>query len=329
MIDFKEIIGHEKPINILKNRIKLDKIGNSYLFTGKEGTGKKLTAIAFSKAINCTNLSKEQHSCNRCSACLKIEKGLSADFDIISPIDSVIKIEQIRKLKRNIYFQPLENSKKIYLIDDADRMTTEASNSLLKILEEPPGFAILILITAFPDAILPTILSRCCRVSFKPLSIEHQREILLKNISIGKNQLENLLRLSYGSPGKALSLAVNQQKIAVKGQYVDSIVKIRPEELVDYIFNPEELFPDIMNSFQDFVEMMIFWFRDILFLKMGMDKNQLIFQEQISAIKQYAQYYPSKKIIMILEYLANIPEEMERHINQNILLENFFIRLGD
>jgi len=329
MIDFKEIIGHEKPIKILKNRIKFEKIGHSYLFTGKEGVGKKLAAIAFSKAMNCTNLSQEQDPCNQCSACLKIEKGTSADFDIISPVDSVIKIDKIRKLKTNIYFQPLENKKKVTIINDVHRMTTEASNSLLKILEEPPAFAVLILITAFPDAILPTIISRCCRLSFKPLSAECQREILLRNISLGKSQLENILRLSYGSPGKALDLAGNQQKMTLKSEYIVSIARMKPEELLDCIFNPEMVFPDIANHFQDFVEMMILWFRDILFLKINMNENQLIFQDQISAAQKYAQYYTKNKLITILEYLANIPEELERHINQNTLLENLFIRLGD
>ncbi len=329
MIDFKEIIGHEKPIKILKSRVKFEKIGHSYLFTGQEGIGKKLAAIAFSKAINCTNLSKEQDPCNQCSACLKIEKGTSADFDIISPVDSVIKIDKIRKLKNDIYFQPLENKKKVYIINDVDRMTTQASNSLLKILEEPPEFAVLILITAFPDAILPTILSRCCRLSFKPLSVEHQREILLRNISLGKSQLENILKLSYGSPGKALDLAGNQQKMTLKSQYIAAMARIKPEELVDCIFNPEKVFPDIANNFQVFVEMMILWFRDILFLKINMNENQLIFQDQISAAQKYAQYYTENKLITILEYLANIPEELERHINQNTLLENLFIRLGD
>ncbi|MDI9597679.1 MAG: DNA polymerase III subunit delta', partial [Atribacterota bacterium] len=144
MIDFKEIVGHTKPKQILKNRIKNEKIGHSYLFVGNEGIGKKLTAIAFSKAINCKNISEEQDPCNKCSSCQQIEKNSSADFSIISPVDSVIKIEKIREIKSNIYLHPLTNKKKIYIFDNAEKMTTQASNSLLKILEEPPEYAILI-----------------------------------------------------------------------------------------------------------------------------------------------------------------------------------------
>ncbi len=166
MIDFKGIIGHYTPIKILKNIIKQDMLGHSYLFIGKEGIGKKLTAIAFSKSINCLNLSNSQESCNSCFSCKKIENNTSTDFNIISPVNSVIKISAIRELKNNIYFQPLENKKKVYIIDDADKMTLEASNSLLKILEEPPDYAVLILITSVPDLILPSIISRCCKIVF-------------------------------------------------------------------------------------------------------------------------------------------------------------------
>jgi DNA polymerase III subunit delta' len=331
MIDFKQIIGHEKPIQILKNRIKFNRIGHSYLFSGKGGIGKKLIAIAFSKAINCINLSQEQDSCNHCSSCLKIEKNISPDFRIISSEGSglTIKIDQIRELKRNIYLKPLENRKKLYIIDNADRMTTEASNALLKILEEPPEFAILILITSFPEAILPTILSRCCRLSFKPLKIEQQREIVTRYLTLAKDELENIIRLSSGSPGKALSIAGNQQKMALKNRFLDSMVKIRPEELIDCIFYPDKAFPDIKDYLQEYLEMMILWFRDILFLKMGMDINQLFFQEQINTIREYAYQYTEKRIIFILEYLVSIPEELEKHISPNTLLENIFIQLGD
>lgn len=331
MIDFQKIIGHEKPITILKNRIKYNKIGQAYLFIGEDGIGKKLVAIAFSKAINCKNPSEKQEPCNKCSACLTIEKGTNPDFEIISPVDSVIKIDKIRELKNNIFFQPLENNKKVYLINEAEKMTIEAANSLLKVLEEPPEYAILILITAFPDTVLPTILSRCCKILFKPLSLKQQRDILLReeNIDLNENQLEKIIRLSNGSPGKALQIALNKKKMELQTIYISQMAKLKPENMADCIFNAEQFFPGIKDNFLFFVEIMILWFRDILFFKMNMDKEQMVFQGQLSSIKRYAQHYSENKLTSILEYLANIPEEINRHINQNTLLENFFIRIGD
>lgn len=329
MIDFKGIIGHYRPIKILKNIIKHNMVGHSYLFIGKEGIGKKLTAIAFSKGINCLNLSSSQEPCNSCFSCIKIENNVSTDFNIISPVNSVIKINVIRELKNNIYFQPLKNKKKVYIIDDADKMTLEASNSLLKILEEPPDYAILILITSVPDLILPTIISRCSKVIFKPLSIDSQKNILLKNIPVDNKKIEGFIKLSHGSPGKALNLFADKDRANLKYKFIDKFTGLSPGEFSSFTFSYEKLFPNISDNFNDFVEMMILWFRDVLFLKMDIDKNQLFFKEYLGVLTRHAHYFTKKRLIMILEYLINIPEDLEKHINQNTLLENFFIRLGD
>lgn len=331
MIDFREIIGHEKPIQILKNRIKFNRIGHAYLFTGNDGIGKKLTAIAFSKAINCHHLSQEQNPCNQCISCLKIEKGNSPDLDMIYPADYTIKIDQIREIKNHIYLRPLENRKKIYIINKAEKMTIEASNSLLKILEEPPEFAMIILITAFPDTVLPTILSRCCQLPFKPLHIEHQREILIRNITTldGNKELEDIIRLSYLNTGKAFSLAGDQQQLAQKKQFIELLAGMKPEEMMDVIFYSEKFFDKIKNYFQDFIEVMILWFRDVLMLQMGREKSKLILRERIDEIQDYAKYYSREKIMMILDYLVSIQDKIEKHINPKMLLENIFIQLGD
>ncbi|MFW6130455.1 MAG: DNA polymerase III subunit delta' [Atribacterota bacterium] len=330
MIDFKNIVGHKNPIEILKNRIKYNKIGHSYLFIGKEGIGKKMTAIAFSKAVNCINLSKEQNPCNQCSSCLKIEKGMSADFNIVFPHNLTIKIDQIRELKNKIYFQPLENKKKIYIIDNADQMTIEAANSLLKILEDPPEYAIIILVTAFPDKILPTILSRCCQLLFKPLKIANQREVLRKKIPLEKEEkIENLIKLTYGNPGKAFNLVENQEKMKEYQQCIDILANMKPEETMDYIFSSEKMFGEVVNYFSSFTEMMVLWFRDILLFKIGAEREKIIFQDHINVLRHYAEYYSREKVIYILEYLVNIPEKMEIHINPRTLLENILIQLGD
>ncbi|MBN2395296.1 MAG: DNA polymerase III subunit delta', partial [Candidatus Atribacteria bacterium] len=209
--------------------IKLDRIGHAYLFTGEEGIGKKLIAIAFSKAMNCTHLSKDQDPCNHCLSCQKIESGLSPDFQIISPINDSIKIDQIREIKKNIFLKPLENRKKIIIIDHADLMTIEASNSLLKILEEPPEFAVFILISAFPKALLPTILSRCYQMMFKPLEIEQQLDIITRNLpSLPIEQARNFMKIFFGSPRKAMDFFNDQDKMTFKDRFVEIITKTKP-----------------------------------------------------------------------------------------------------
>ncbi len=331
MVDFKEIVGHYKPVQILKNLIKYDRIGHAYLFRGQDGIGKRRTAIAFSKAINCHQLSDNQDPCNACSSCRRIEKSMHPDFNIISSPDAVIRIDQIREIKHNIFLHPLENKRKIYLIDNAERMTTEAANSLLKILEEPPEFALLLLITAFPEAILPTILSRCSQLSFKSLSLDDQRIILQKTVTTcPEEELEKRIRLSYGRPGEALSLSDDLEKLSARDQNIDLLTNIKPGEMVHYLFRlNEKVFVKILDSFQDFIDLMILWFRDILFMKIGLKEDRLIFQKQAHEIQNYARFYSQEKIISILKYLSEVPEKLEKHVNPKNLLENIFIQLGE
>ena len=331
MIDFEKIIGQKKPIKVLKNLIKYDRVGHAFLFSGKEGIGKRLTAIAFSKAVNCFNLSENYEPCNRCSSCLKIEKGIHPDFQLITPLNSVITIEQIRNIKDIIYWQPLVGRKKVFLIDDAHKMTVEASNSLLKILEEPPEFAVLILITDSPEIMLPTIISRCHRISFYPISREEQREILTgMNLSLEKSQLEEIIRFSPGNLGKAIALADEPARLKEKNQYLEWLIETEPEQLIDKFFSsPENEVKDILNSFLDFTELMILWFRDMLFFQLGLSQEMLSFPERIEKIKKFAQYYSQEKIINLLNFLTGIPQEIAKYIKPEILMENFIIQLGD
>lgn len=302
MINFDTIVGQEKPIQILKNLISSGKVGHAYLFMGREGIGKKLVAISFAKAVNCLNLSKNYEACNHCSNCLKIEKNIHPDTNIISALNSVISIGQIRELKNTIYWQPLESRKKVFIIDDAHRMTADASNSLLKILEEPPPYAILILTTSEPKNLLDTIISRCHLISFQPLKKIGNRKVLTrKNQSLEKNN-----------------------------RYIDWLLRVNPEQAFNFLFSMSESeMKDITDSFLDFIEVMILWFRDILFLQLGLSMDNFFFPDRIDSMKDFTRYYSQEKIINILDYLTQIPEKIEKYVNTKILLENFMAQIGD
>ncbi len=330
MISFDQITGHNKSIQILQSLVKLDQIGHAYLFVGKEGIGKKITALAFAKAISCINLSEDFNPCNHCPSCLKIERGIHPDIQVISPLNSVISIGQIRAIKDIIYWMPLVSKRKIFLIDDAHKMTIEAANSLLKILEEPPAFAVLILITSEPEFILPTISSRCYKISFLPIRKEEQVKILTRmNLGLDHRKLEEIVLLSSGSLGKALELAQNPKKLLEKIRPLEWLIKTTPENIISNTFaQSEKELTCILDSFLDFVEIMVLWFRDILLYQSGLPRELLFFPGRIDKIKEFARYYSQEKIIFILDYLMEIPERIEKHINPKILFDNFIIQLG-
>lgn len=331
MIDFDMIVGQQKPIKLLKNLIKFNRVGHAYLFTGTEGVGKKITAIAFSKAINCPNLAENLNPCNHCSSCLKIEKGTHPDFQIISPTESSITIEQIRGIKEVVYWQPLENRKKIFLIDEAHKMTVQASNSLLKILEEPPPFVLFVLLSDKPENILPTIISRCQKIPFHPISTEEQSRFLLRlNPNLSISSLKKIPLFSKGSLSKAIALSNDLTKINDKIRYIDWLISLKTgKALTEYYSCAEEQLSEIQDSFSEFVEMMIIWFRDILFYQLNLNPELLSFPEKIESLQDFAQGYSKDSIVQILDYLTEIPDKMAKYIKPDILLENFIMLIGD
>ncbi len=176
------IIGHEKEITLLNNLIKDDKIGHAYMFLGKNGIGKKLVAIEFAKKINNVDFLDE------------------ADFKIITPENDLIKVEEIRNLISNVYLKPTYLKRKIFIIDDAEKMNVNAQNALLKILEEPPAYATIILIVSNKEKIIKTIQSRVTEIKFNPLTDEEIEKIIGNNKNI---------KFARGSVSRALALAEN------------------------------------------------------------------------------------------------------------------------
>ena len=175
-MSFKDIYGHEKQISILQTAAARNRIPHAYLFYGMEGVGKRTVAEVFTKALNCRSNSVD--ACDECPSCVKIDRGNHPDVIMIRAEGQFIKIKEIRELQEQMKFRPLEGRKRIFIIDDADRMNIVSANALLKTLEEPSASNILILITARPHQLPMTILSRCQHVRFNPLQTRNYCLIL-------------------------------------------------------------------------------------------------------------------------------------------------------
>lgn len=174
---FDNIIGNEKNKELLKNIIDTNNIAHSYMFVGKDSIGKFLFAKEFTKAILCMN---EKKPCNNCKSCIEFETHNNPDFSILEPEGNSIKIDQIRELTKKVYEKPVVSHRKVYIINDSNCMTKEAQNSLLKTLEEPPEYVTIILIASNENLFLPTIKSRCTKVTFNKLTDSQLAKVLEK-----------------------------------------------------------------------------------------------------------------------------------------------------
>lgn len=243
---FDKILGNDKIKNELANSVKTERYSHSYLFLGISGIGKKMIAKEFAKMILCE---AEEKYCGKCKSCLEFDSNNNPDFSEILPDGNNVKIEQIREMQRKIVEQPIISHKKVYIIDDADLMTREAQNCLLKTLEEPPEFACIILVGANESNFLSTIKSRCTIIKFNPIP-----DNLVKNYIKQKYEIENIsesiVLASSGSIGKAEILKDKQELYNSIDNVMNNLEKM---DLIDILKNADIIYKSQEDK-QDILE---------------------------------------------------------------------------
>lgn len=200
-MNFNNLIGNDEIKDILNNAVDNQRVLHSYLFVGTKGIGKFLFAKAFAKKILC--VADNTNTCEDCKSCIEFESNNHPDYHEIEANDGAIKIEQIRQMQEKILEKPIVSDKKVYIIRDSDKMTIEAGNCLLKTLEEPPSYLVIILVAENESMILNTIRSRCTKIAFKPIDNEHIIKYMQNNYEVS-NISENIFHLINGSIGNAI-----------------------------------------------------------------------------------------------------------------------------
>ena len=226
---FDEIIGNEQIKKELESAVDENKVSHSYMFVGIEGIGKKLMAKSFAQIILCTNENKR--GCHQCKSCIEFVSNNHPDFLYIEPDGNSIKIEQIRYLQRKIQEKPIISNKKVYIINDADKMTTEAQNCLLKTLEEPPEYSTIILIGSNENAFLNTIKSRCMKIAFQPIEAKYIKQYMEKTYGL-TNISQNMLEAFQGSIGKAIILKDKREEYENIETMIEKLDKTDMTELI-------------------------------------------------------------------------------------------------
>lgn len=239
---FDGIIGNEKVKQELLNSIKSNKCSHSYLFVGTSGIGKKIIAREFAKMILCN--SNEKY-CNKCKSCIEFDSGNNPDFSEIIPEGANVKIDQIRQMQAKVSEAPIISEKKVYIIDDADLMTKEAQNCLLKTLEEPPEFVTIILVGSNESNFLSTIKSRCITIKFEDIA---QKDInsFLKESFPQENIPENIVEAANGSIGKAILLKDKQELYTAIDKIFNNIENI---SLIDVLNTAEIIYKSQEDKF--------------------------------------------------------------------------------
>ena len=260
---FENILGNEKNKKILEKAINLKKMSHSYIFWGTEGIGKKIIAKEFAKQILC--LGDNKPDC-KCKSCIEFDSENNPDFQLINSENDKIKIEQIREMQRKIAEKPIISHHKVYIIDNADKMTPEAQNCLLKTLEEPPEYIVIILICSNENNLLSTIKSRCTRLHFDKIENSEILDYINKN-EPDKNISHNIIEFAQGSIGKALKLSEN---IEIYENVEKLIEQMKSKDLIDIMKSAEQLYKSKEEI--DF----ILEFINVILLKFGKQEHKYV-----------------------------------------------------
>jgi DNA polymerase-3 subunit delta' len=312
-MSFKEIKGQELAVSFLKNAIAHGTVAHAYLFAGIPGVGKRLSATTFAKALNCEQNAGD--ACDVCASCRKIENKNHPDVVRIMPEGSqgVIKIGAIRMLTNRIALRPYEARWKVYIIEEAQSMTEEAENCLLKTLEEPPGQAVLIATTSHVTGLLPTIVSRCQAVRFAPLSSEVIETILIKKFGFHKQNARCIAHLSQGGMHKK-AIVEGEAFIAWKNRLID--------EYMNGSFFEEEstMISCARSELKEALAILINWCRDLLVYKHGVDQDALINVDRIKELDRFSKQDSYTELDRRLHALMDAYVAVGQNVNPKLII---------
>jgi len=345
---FKNIIGQKRVITILERAVKNNRLPHALLFHGPEGSGKTAMALELAKALFCQ---KNEIYCDNCSDCKRVTQLSHPDLHIIFPapkeskIDEIklirqsiadntyyrtelwakpeILINSIRELKKTVSLKSYENKGRVVILLDVHRFRTEAANSFLKLLEEPPEKVQIILTTSKPNMLLSTIVSRCQKIKFDPLIRQDIEAALIEKNNIDSEKANIISRMSFGSYRRALELL--EENIADKQELMIEILRIIIKsdleilQLVEKLIRQEDL-----KTIKDLISLLLIWFRDAMIVDTLQDENnfkdKIINIDKLEILQKFINSFESIDYDKILKRIENSLEMIERNVYLNLIL---------
>lgn len=328
MSSFRDILGNEQIKEHFLHAIESGKLSHCYILSGEDGIGKKSLAQAFAQTLLCQSEGKDK-PCGVCHSCIQIESGNHPD--IVYPVHekpSVIGVDDVREqIVGDMQIRPYSSPYKIYIVDEAEKLSIQAQNALLKTIEEPPSYGIIMMLTTNAAAMLDTILSRSIVLNVKPVEKEDFIAYMRAH-GIEESRIDTLEKFSQGNIGKGLKLAESEHftdMIRMLMHLLKNVGTIPYSELLECITELEEYRLSIKDCF-GFMQM---WYRDVLILKATADPNLLIFSDEVGVISKFAQKCGYEDINHILEAIDTAISRLDANVNYQLTLELLWLTIRD
>jgi DNA polymerase-3 subunit delta' len=327
MQDFDQIVGQGSVIQHLQNAIRLGKVSHAYIFEGEEGSGKKLLAGVFAKTLQCEE--GKSMSCNHCRSCMQADTGNQPDIIRVTHEKASIGVDDIRlQVNGDIQIKPYHSPYKIYIIDSAEKMTEQAQNALLKTLEEPPEYAVILLLTDNKNKLLPTILSRSVQLQLRPVDKQDIKQFLMEKHQVPDYLAEVSADFSSGNVGKALKYASSEEFEQMKGEVLDLLKNIGMMEQSELISKSKKI-ASHRESIMDYIDLMLLWYRDVLMLKATGKPDLLLYRERYPQIREQAVVMSYEGIERCIKAIEQVKLQQKANVNSEAALELMLLTIKE
>lgn len=320
MAGFRDIIGQKQIKEHLQNALERGKISHAYIINGEKSSGKEFIATVFAMALQCESGGKEP-----CQTCRSCKQALSANQpDIIKVTHEkpgTISVDDIRaQINRDVGIKPYSSNFKVYIVNEAEKMSVQAQNALLKTLEEPPEYAVILLLTTNVNSLLPTILSRCVVLNMKPAEDGLVKKYLMEQLQIPDYKADVCVAFARGNVGRAKALATSEDFDNIRSEVLSLLKYIQDMDLTEMIAAIKKITEYKMDT-NDYLDLMAVWYRDILLFKATRDANHLIFREEIAAIRKAASRCSYEGIELIINALDKAKSRLNANVNFDLTME--------
>ena len=328
MTGFKDIIGQEHIKDHLQNAIKLDKISHAYIIEGERYSGKEFIAKVFAAAVQCEKGMGD--SCMECHSCKQAVNMSHPDIiKVMHEKPNSIGVDDIRiQVANDVMIKPYSGPKKIYIINEGEKMTAAAQNALLKTLEEPPSYTVIFILTTNLEALLPTILSRCVVLSMKPVEDEKIKEYLMDSVKLPDYKAEVCAAFSRGNVGKARMLAMSEDFDNIKAEAISLMKNIKDMEINEIVTAIKKI-GEYSMDISDYLDMLAVWYRDVLLYKATNDLNHLIFKEEVQYIRKAAKLSTYEGIENIVVMLDKTKQRLGANVNFDLAMELLLLAMKE
>ena len=328
MSNFKNIIGHEQIIQHMSTALKNKKISHAYIFEGPNGSGKNMLARAFAKALECE--AGYGDACDMCRSCHQMDTGNQPDVKwLVHEKPATISVDDVRtQINGDMAIKPYSSKYKIYIVDEAEKMNEQAQNALLKTIEEPPAYGIILLLTNNLEAMLPTILSRCIVFHLKPVSTEKIVNYLEKELNVPDYKAHICAAVSQGVIGKAIAMASSEDFNDLQYHVLNIVKNIHDMDIYEVIETVRHL-SAYKTDINDVIDMMMVWYRDVLILKVTKDANTIVYKDEYRALMNQAKRSSYEGINTIIQSLEKAKARLAANVNFDIAMEMMLLAMKE